>query len=584
MIAHLPPELKNAVDVALGRLEQAGFARRLAAKETDLWRSEPEHQAVARTRLGWLTVIGPMKEQAQRLNGLAAPLWDEGFRHAILLGMGGSSLCPEVLQATFPPAPRALDLAVLDCTSPEAVAAIETGRDLSKTLFIVSTKSGATIETLSFFRHFHDRLSETLGEQAGRNFIAVTDPGTPLAALAAEHGFREVFLNPPDIGGRYSALSFFGLAPAALIGLDIEKLLDRAGRMALACSSDVPVRDNPGLALGAALAGAAAVGRDKATFLLSPAIRTFGLWAEQLIAESTGKDGRGIIPVVDEPAAAPDAYRDDRLFVALRLAEDDKRELDERISALEAAGQPVITLSLEDRYDLGGEFFRWEYATAAAGFLMGIDPFDEPNVAEAKDRTGRLLDALRAEGGWYEGEPLLVDGDVSAYASPAAVKLLPDSWDHRIVSLEVVLEEIFEATRRRAAENPYLALLAYVHETPAVDGALQSLRKIAGEATGMAATLGYGPRYLHSTGQLHKGGPPKGIFLQITADDVFDLDVPGEDCGFCELFAAQAQGDFEALGDKGLPVLRLHLSGDKAAGMDQIRRAAEAAARVKARR
>jgi glucose-6-phosphate isomerase len=403
---------------------------------------------------------------------------------------------------------------VLDSTDPRAVRQAEQG-DLAKTLFIISSKSGTTQESDSFFRYFWERTG-----RRGTQFVAITDPGTPLERLAAERGFRRTFANPPDIGGRYSALSFFGLVPAALIGVDVAALLHRAHRMAEACAAAVPAPDNPGAWLGAILGEAALAGRNKATFVLSPGIASFGLWVEQLIAESTGKERKGILPVADEPLGAPDVYTADRVFVSMRLAAEGDGAAAARLVDLEAAGHPVVNLRLDDRYDLGQEFFRWEFATAVAGAVLGINPFDQPNVAESKANTKAVL-ARR--------DP------PSPAASPA------------------------ELERFLAGIHPgdYLAIMAYLPPTPENDRRLAAIRLGLRNRLKVATTLGYGPRFLHSTGQLHKGGPPIGHFLQITQPSPEDLAIPGEPFGFRELEAAQAEGDLRALRSRGRPAIRV---------------------------
>jgi hypothetical protein len=397
-------------------------------------------------------------------------------------------------------------------------------------LFFVSSKSGTTIEALSLFAWAWDIVSQAKGERAGENFVAITDPGTPLEALAREQGFRHVFLNPPDVGGRYSALTYFGLMPAAVGGVDVSRLLATGAEAMRA--SQAPESD--ALRLGAMLGELALAGRDKATFLLSPGIAAFGLWVEQLIAESLGKDGRGIVPVVDEPLGTPRAYGDDRVFIHLRLEADDGGETDAFIGAVEAEGHPTVTIDLDTTYELGREFFRWEFAIAIAGHIIGVNPFDEPNVQESKDNTARLLAALRSDA---------PGGD------------MPCVFAHE-QDFSLVLADLLASLEPRA----YLAIIAFVEQSGPFDDVFASLRQQVRDAARAATTIGYGPRFLHSTGQLHKAGPPAGVFLQVTADDRVDLPIPGKPYTFSQLKRAQADGDLESLRARGRPVLRVHLS------------------------
>ena len=507
------PVVDAGVAVRLDAMDTAQLTRRIWAHDPTVWKPDPDTPEI-RDRLGWLTVGKAMAQQAKSLTAFAEEVRAE-FQRVVLCGMGGSSLAPEVLWRTFGAKSDYPSLHVLDSTDPRAVRQAEQGAELEKTLFIISSKSGTTQESDSFFRHFWER---TAGR--GSQFVAITDPGTPLEQLAGERRFRRTFLNPPDIGGRYSALSYFGLVPAALIGVDVGTLLHRAHRMAEACAACVPALDNPAAWLGAILGEAALAGRDKATFVLSPGIASFGLWAEQLIAESTGKEGKGILPVADEPLGAPEVYGADRVFVSMTLAGDQDRSVDARLAELEDAGHPVVHLRLDDRLDLGQEFFRWEFATAVAGAVLGINPFDQPNVAESKANTKAVLKG--------RGAP-------SASASAA------------------------ELERFLAGIKPgdYLALMAYLPPTPENDRRLAAIRLRLRDRLKVATTLGYGPRYLHSTGQLHKGGPPVGHFLQITDPSSEDVGIPGEPFGFRELEMAQAEGDLQALRGRGRPAIRI---------------------------
>jgi len=478
----------------------------------------------------------------------------EGFTDALLLGMGGSSLAPEVFRRTFGVRAGRLDLAVLASTDPDAVLARAEEHDAGKTLFIVSTKSGGTVETFSLFKFFYNRIVELVGERrAGANFIAITDPGSGLAETARRCNFREIFLSDPDIGGRYSALSYFGLVPAALIGADLARVLARAKKMAYDCGNDLAAGGrNRGAELGAILGELAGAGRDKMTLVTSPSLAPFGDWVEQLIAESTGKAGRGILPVVGEPVAAPDVYGNDRFFVYLRLAGEGAH--DDAVCALETAGHPVVRLDMGDLYDLGGQFFLWEMATAVAGHRLGINPFDQPDVEAAKVQARRIVAAYTAGGKLPAGEPAPLSGKtLAAFLAPAR-----------------------PGDPLTGKERSYIALQAYVRPTTRTDAALRALRVRLRAVTGMATTAGYGPRFLHSTGQLHKGDAGCGLFVQFTADDARDAAIPdeagapGSSLTFGVLKTAQALGDKEALQAAGRRVIRFHLGEDPAGAIDAL--------------
>jgi len=502
----------------LVELERADVPKRIWGRDPTVWKPDP-HTPEISDRLGWLNVGEMMAPQVKSLTTFADEIRRE-FDRVVLCGMGGSSLAPEVLWRTFGRRTGYPALAVLDSTDPRAVTAALPGGDLERTLFLVSSKSGTTQETDCLYRYFWERAGGR-----GVQFVAITDPDTPLARLATERGFRRAFLNPKDIGGRYSALSYFGLVPAALIGIDVGQLLHRAHRMAEACAAWVPARQNPAAWLGAVLAEAALAGRNKATFVLSPGIGSFGLWVEQLIAESTGKEGKGLLPVAEEPLGPPEVYGRDRLFVVLTLAgeqgADDATE--PRLGALMAAGHPVVRLALEDRYDLGQEFFRWEFATAVAGAILGINAFDQPNVAESKQNTKDVLAGKQPP------------------APPAPPATAPE------------LERFLAAVR----PGDYLALMAYLPPTPQNDRRLEAVRARLRDRLKVATTLGYGPRFLHSTGQLHKGGLPVGHFLQITERPDRDVAIPGMPYTFGQLEAAQAEGDLRALRGRGRPAVRI---------------------------
>ena len=535
--------LRAAVSDAQAALTKADFGKRLWKKDATLWKPDAEtHQKEIKIRLGWLDVFTAMQGRVEEMTAFAQEAQRAGFTHALLCGMGGSSLAPEVLRETFGVAPGYLDLAVLDSTDPAAVLAAEARSDPAHTLYIIASKSGSTTEPNAFFKHFWEKVKALKGDQAGDNFIAITDPGTAMERTATEHRFRKVFLNPPEIGGRYSALSFFGLAPAALMGLDVARLLAGAAEMAQACGAGVPAVQNPGLTLGAALGALAQAGRDKVTFLTPPALSTVGYWIEQLVAESTGKEGVGILPVEGERSAAPQAYGRDRVFVSLALAGARTTGADRAAADLAAAKHPVIAITLPDVYALGGEMLKWEIATAAAGWVLGIDPFDQPNVQESKDNTVRLLKAQQEAGALPDP-----GGALSVAAPDFAAKLLKHL--------------------ARAKRGDYVALTAYIARTPAREKLLRDLQAAIRDRTGRAVTIGYGPRFLHSTGQLHKGGANNGVFVQFTADDAQDAPVPGEPYSFSVLKQAQALGDYEALLTHKRRALRVALGGNLDSGL-----------------
>jgi glucose-6-phosphate isomerase len=543
----------NAIHARLEALRASRFPERLLAHDDALWSDDPAHRRVAANRLGWLDSPGVLRARAAELEAFAAAVAAEGFTHAVLLGMGGSSLAPEVLRHTFGVKPGRLELTVLDNTSPAAVRAVAEAHDRVRTLFVVASKSGGTIEVASFEKFFFERVRAVRGEQAGREFVAITDPGTALGRLAAERGYRRTFENPPDIGGRYSALSYFGLLPAALIGADVAAMLDAAIAEHAGLSSH---GGGEGVALGAALGELANAGRDKLTLVYSPEFASVGTWVEQLVAESTGKLGRGIVPVAEETLATPGAYANDRVFVAVgcpRLHADVERDLD----ALAAAGHPVFRWDTPRLEELAADFLRWEIATATAAAVTGVDPFDEPNVAEAKAATQAVLQRFHDDGRLPQRTCAATDGTLSAFAPAAAGSPGGSS------------QAWAEALLARVKPGDYFAVLAYLHRTDTRHAKLESIRHAARGRTKVAGTLGYGPRFLHSTGQLHKGGPNTGVFLQVTADEG-DLPIPGERYGFGTLRAAQAAGDFEVLEQHGRRVLRVHLGQQVDAGLERL--------------
>ena len=517
------------VAATLARLQRARVAGRIWDRDHTVWKQASTEIS---NRLGWLELPTRMGSQLKNILELASRVRRDGVRHVVLLGTGGSSLGAEALRRSFPRSESFPDLLVLDSTVPAAVRAVRAQIDVARTLFIVSSKSGTTVEPNALYRYFRRLVDEVVGRQeSGGRFVAVTDAGTPLDLLARDHRFRKAFRNPNDIGGRYSVLSYFGMLPAALYGIDIAKLLARARAMQTACNAEVDASVHPGLRLGAVLGSMALNGRDKLTVVTSPAIEGLGRWLEQLIAESTGKDGRGIVPVVGEPLVDPKHYGDDRLFVYLRLDGDDNEEADQAIDKIESAGHPVVMFSLRDAFDLGAEFFRWQFATAVAGHVLGVQPFDQPNVQRAKDLTDQEL--------------------VLYYESGKAPNRKGAG----------TLSELLSS----ASPGDYLAILAYLRETPDASRVLQQLRRTVLEKKRIATTLGYGPSYLHSTGQLHKAGPQSGMFLQLTTKERGDMDIPGERYTLRVLLSAQAAGDLGALQAAGRRVAReVVKSGDTA--------------------
>ena len=523
-----------AVEATLSDLGENDVPGRIWRKDHTVWKPDPTEIA---DRLGWLTITDVMEEQAANLRAFAKDVKDRGVNHVVLLGMGGSSLGPEVLRSTFGSAPGYPELIVLDSTVPDWIQSVTDVIDPAHTLFLVSSKSGGTLETLTAYRHFRSVLDKALGKKkAGGCFVAITDSGSPLERLAKTEGFLRVFANPSTIGGRYSVLSYFGMVPASLAGIDVSLLLDRADHLRESSASCVPADENPGVWLGAVMATLAKAGRDKLTVLTSPTLSSFGLWAEQLIAESLGKEGKGIVPVAGEPLLAPEHYGNDRLFVYLRMDGDNAADTDAGVEALRSAGHPVVQLDLRDRYDVGAEFYRWEYATAIAGAVLEVNPFDQPNVQSAKDKTAEVLTHYAAAGS------------------------LPDH------APATSLKELLSG----ASAGDYLAIMAYVEQTPETDAALASLRQRVMEKHHIATTVGYGPRFLHSTGQLHKGGPTTGLFLQITTDYKADIAIPGEDYSFGTLADAQSLGDIQALESLGRKTARVHVTGDVATGIAKL--------------
>ncbi len=557
------------VDQTLEEWRREGKVRRLWSGDASLWSGTDEGQW-----LGWLHITEQQLEQRGNLNALAEEIKKEGFEHILLLGMGGSSLCPEVMALTFGRTPGHPQLHVLDSTVPAQVRAFEGQVKLERTVFVVASKSGSTTEPNVFRNYFFDHMQKLVGEKAGSHFIAITDPGSRMEIDARERGFRNICMGVPSIGGRYSALSNFGMVPAALMGLDVQAFLERTERMVHSCASCVPPRENPGVVLGIILGELAKAGRDKVTIITSPGISGLGGWLEQLMAESTGKEGRGLIPVDNERLGPPAAYGQDRLFAYLRLDGAPDAAQDASVDVLEKAGHPVVRISLADTLALGEEFFRWEIATAVAGSVLGINAFNQPNVQESKDYTRELTDQYEQSGSMPSEPPILSTEGIQLFADPANAAYLGGAAP-RTGFPAGSLESYLAAHLGRLQAGDYFALNAYVEMNALHQEKLQAIRLQVRDARQVATTLGYGPRFLHSTGQLHKGGPNSGVFLQLTVTDAQDLPIPGRKFSFGVLKDAQALGDFLALSKQGRRLLRAHLPAQVPAALDRLNQAIE---------
>lgn len=538
---------------------ERGNVGRLWRGDSSLWTGADEDRW-----LGWLHVVDGRRDDREHLQRLVEDIRAAGFKHALLLGMGGSSLCPEVMSETFGEASGFPRLLVLDSTVPAQVKDRERKIDLKNVLFIVSSKSGGTTETEVLTRHFFAQAERLFGkDRAGSRFIAITDAGTRLDELAQRDRFRRIAHGEASIGGRYSALSNFGMVPAAIMGVDVPSFLGRAKIMARSCGASVPPEASPGVVLGMILGVLGRRGVDKVTLVTSPGIAALGGWLEQLLAESTGKQGKGLIPVAAEQVGPPAVYGKDRLFVYLRLNGGAAAEQDRGVAALEKAGHPVVRISLEEALDLGQEFFRWEIATAAAGAVLGINPFDQPDVEASKVATRKLTEAFERTGKLSEESPLVSEGDLSLHADPKNAEAIGATRGKGV-------EALLGAHLQRIRPGDYFAINAYLAASEEHRAALQAIRHTVRDAKRVATTLGFGPRFLHSTGQLHKGGPNSGVFLQITSEDAEDLAIPGHGYSFGTLKRFQAQGDFEVLAERGRRLLRVHLGPDVPPGLRRL--------------
>jgi transaldolase/glucose-6-phosphate isomerase len=565
MTYKLPEESQKEVQAALEDWRKEGKVRRLWSADASLWTEADEANW-----LGWLEIVDKQLKGVAHLQDFADDVKRSGFKDVLLLGMGGSSLGPEVLGETFGSKPGFPTLHVLDSTDPAQIRNFQARIDLPKTLFLVSSKSGSTLEPNIFKQYFYERAKQAVGaDEAPKRLVAITDPGSSLEKAARNEGFRYVCHGLPSIGGRYSVLSDFGMVPAAAIGIDLQAFLESTAEMVRSCTASAPPVENPGVILGAILGTCQRRGRDKVTIIASKGIADFGAWLEQLLAESTGKLGKGIVPVDSEPLGPPSVYGNDRVFAHLRLAADQDDEQERAVAALEAAGHPVVRITVHDRMQLGQEFFRWEMATAVAGSIIGINPFDQPDVEAAKVKTRDLTEAYERSKSLPEQRAFFEGNGIKLFADPRNEAALKPQASNLTAALK--------AHYGRIGAGDYAALLAYIDRNPAHIDAMQRLRRIIRDRTKAATCVGFGPRFQHSTGQAYKGGPNSGVFLQITCDDPEDLPVPGQSYTFGIVKEAQARGDFEVLAERGRRALRAHITGNLDAGLDTLIRTIEQA-------
>jgi len=554
----LPESLATSVKTAIAEWQSGGKMKRLWDRDASLWTGDDESKW-----LGWLDILDEQIAQQDQLLKVAKEVQTRGFEHVLLLGMGGSSLCPEVLRMTFGRIPHFPTLHVLDSTDPAQVKAFEHQIDIAKTLFIVSSKSGSTLEPNIFKQYFFERAKQTVGaSKVGSQFIAITDPGSKMQQVAENDKFLHIFPGRPSIGGRYSALSNFGMAPAAVMGLDTKKFLARAAEMQRACGPSAAVEENPGAMLGIILGTAANAGRDKVTIIASPGISDLGAWLEQLLAESTGKIGKGIIPVDRERLASSEIYGKDRVFGYVRLETGADANQDAAVAALEKAGHPVVHISMADTYDLGAEFFRWEIATAVAGAIIGINAFNQPDVEASKVATRSLTSEYEKTGSLPAEKPVVEDSGIKLFTDEKNAAELA-----KAAGSDKSLSGYLKAHLGRINAGDYFGVLGYIQMNAEHEESLQKVRHKVRDAKRVATCLGFGPRFLHSTGQAYKGGPNSGVFLQITCDDSVQLPVPGQKYTFGVVKAAQARGDFQVLAERGRRALRVHLGSDLKTGL-----------------
>jgi transaldolase / glucose-6-phosphate isomerase len=560
----LPDQLANAVAASLEDWKKNNKVARLWQKDASLWTGTDESNW-----LGWLTITEEQIAHIGALTQIAADAKQARFKHALLLGMGGSSLCPEVLRLTFGKIKGFPELHVLDSTDPAQIKAIEAKVDLKSTLCIVSSKSGSTLEPNIYKQYFFERVKAKVGEkEAGNRFIAITDPGSKMQQVAEADKFRKIFFGVPSIGGRYSALSNFGMVPAAIMGLGVAKFMKNTEEMVKACGAYSAADSNPGVILGNILGVAANRGRDKVTIITSPGISDLGAWLEQLLAESTGKIGKGVIPVDRERLAKPVTYGNDRVFAYLRLASKPNKAQDAAVAALEKAGHPVVRITLPNTYNLGQEFFRWEIATAVAGSIIGINAFNQPDVEASKIETRKLTGQYEATGSLPPESPFFEEKGIKLFADEKNTGALKDG---------ATLAGVLKTHLSRLGPGDYFAVLGYITMNSANEKSLQTIRHAVRDKKKVATVLGFGPRFLHSTGQAYKGGPNSGVFLQITCDDAKDLPVPGQKYTFGVVKAAQARGDFSVLAERGRRALRVHLGKNLKSGLATLTKALQKA-------
>ncbi|MGA7930500.1 MAG: bifunctional transaldolase/phosoglucose isomerase [Candidatus Sulfotelmatobacter sp.] len=563
----LPETLAAAVKTAVDDWRSGSKMQRLWQRDATLWTGDDEA-----SWLGWLDITAEQTAHPIELRNLAKEVWSAGFKDILLLGMGGSSLCPEVLRMTFGKIAGYPDLHVLDSTDPAQVKAFEDKVDIARTLFIVSSKSGSTLEPNLFKQYFFERTKQAVGaDQAGSHFIAITDPGSKMQQAAEADRFRHIFFGRPSIGGRYSALSQFGMVPAAAIGVNTKKFLDRTQEMVRACGPSAPVEGNPGAVLGIILGTAARSDRDKVTIITSPDLSDLGAWLEQLLAESTGKVGKGIIPVDREELAAPEVYGNDRVFAYIHTKHATEVAQDAKVRALEEAGQAVLRISMADIYDLGAEFFRWEIATAVAGSILGINAFNQPDVEASKIASRNLTSAYEKTGSLPAEKPVVEDGGVMLFTDEKNAAALAQA-----AGRDKSLAGYLKAHLGRIGAGDYFAVLGFIQRNAEHERKLQAIRHAVRDKKHVATCLGFGPRFLHSTGQAYKGGPNSGVFLQMTCDDSLELPVPQQKYTFGVVKAAQARGDFQVLAERGRRALRVHLH-DVDAGLVTLTAAVEKA-------
>ena len=565
---NLPGDLAQNVKATLEDWKKNNKVKRLWARDASLWSNKDEGNW-----LGWLGVVEEQIARNADFKNIADEIHNGGFTHLVLLGMGGSSLCVEVFGKTFGKQGGYPQVHILDSTDPAQIRRLESKIDIAKTIFIVASKSGTTLEPNIFEQYFYEKMKQSVGAaEAGKRFIATTDPGSQMQKVAESHGFRHIFYGVPSIGGRYSALSNFGMIPAAIQGVDVPKFLDRAEGMVHACASAVPADENPGAILGAILGALQKSGRDKVTIFASPGISDLGAWLEQLLAESTGKEGKGLIPVDRESIGTPDVYGNDRVFVYMRLDSGADAKQDAGVATLEKAGQPVVRIQVANNYELGQEFFRWEIATAVAGSIIGINAFNQPDVEASKIETRKLTDEYEKSGSLPQETPFYEEKGFRLYSDDKNAAALKQA-----AGKDTTLTSYLRAHMNRLKAGDYFAVLGYIERNEQNRTELQSIREAVRDKKRVATCLGFGPRFLHSTGQAYKGGPNSGVFLQITCDDAADLPVPGKKYTFGIVKAAQARGDFNVLTERGRRALRVHLTGDLTAGLTTLQQAVQRA-------